>query len=49
LQKTFNEYWSKKDDDHRKYMEAKFNPQVASVATSTSTLAPMPANVFIKL
>jgi hypothetical protein len=49
LRQTFNSYWNKKDDDQGRYVNAKLDPKVASVATSTTTLAPMPSNVFTKL
>jgi hypothetical protein len=48
MQKTFMTFWNKKDENHRRYMENRPDPQIDLLATSTSTLAPMPAPIFFK-
>jgi hypothetical protein len=50
LRKSFDAYWTKKLGDQGNYAKARFDPNIGNVATSTSTAAVMPPEMwFTKL
>ena len=48
VRKSFDAYWTKKLGDQGNYVKARFDSNIGDVATSTSTAAVMPPEIWVK-